>query len=41
MWKEILIQEHPEWEYYYKSFDLWLQAQRQMKTFDKILARYF
>jgi hypothetical protein len=41
MWKTELIEKHPEWEYYYKSFDLWLEAQEQMKLFDKISVRYF
>jgi len=33
-WKEDLIEKHPEWEYYYRSFDLWLEAREKMKVFD-------
>jgi len=35
-WKKELIRDYPEWEYYYESFDLWLQAKAKMKIFDEI-----
>lgn len=41
MWKEELVRNYPEWEHYYKSFDLWLKAKEELEIFDKKSVRYF
>ena len=39
-WKEDLINKHPEWKHYYRSFDLWLEAKEEMRKFDSYAIKY-